>query len=83
MENQREKYRAVFSSDVGIEVLNDMAINCGFFADLKTSEQTVLSNFYRWILEQIGVYDYEHIENGAVLRKLMELPLIPQEKIYD
>jgi len=76
----RYKYRAVFDSDLGVEVLNHMAINCGFYSDLKTPDQTVLSNFMKWLLEMIGIYDVEHIESGAVMRKLMELQLIPEKK---
>jgi len=83
MELIQEKYRALFSTDTGIEVLNNMAINCGYYADLKTPEQMVLSNYFRWILEQIGILDVEHIENAAIMRKLMELPLITEVKDGD
>ena len=79
----REKYRALFSTDMGIEVLNDMAINCGYYADLKTNEQMVLSNFFRWVLERIGILDVDHIEDASIIRKLMELPLITEVKDGD
>jgi hypothetical protein len=80
VEHRQEKYRALFDSDLGIEVLNDIAVNCGYYADLKTTEQMVLSNFFKWLLEMIGIYDEEHVEKAALMRKLMELPLIPEEK---
>ena len=80
MENIRQKYRAFWNTDLGVEILNDLAINCGYYADLKTPEQMVLSNFFRYLLEMIGIYDAEHIESGAIMRKLMELPLITKEK---
>jgi hypothetical protein len=80
VEHRQEKYRALFDSDLGIEVLNDIAVNCGYYADLKTTEQMMLSNFFKWLLDMIGIYDEEHIESGAVMRKLMELPLIPEKK---
>jgi len=77
MEKKREKYRAVFGTDMGMEVLDDIAKECGFYENLDTPEDMVLFNFFRSLLENIGIFDAEHINKGAVMRKLMELPLIP------
>lgn len=76
----REKYRITFSSDIGIDVLTDMAFECGFMENLKTPEDMVLFNYFRSILEKIGIYVPEHFNKGALIAKLMELPLVPEDK---
>ncbi len=80
MENKRAKYREVFSGDIAVEVLNDMGKNCGFFSPSKTMEQTVLTNYFRSLLFEIGVFDDKYIDDGSIIRKLMELPLMPEIK---
>lgn len=78
MENEREKYRAFYDNSPGIEILTDQAVECGFFENLETPEDMALFNYFRSQLEKIGIFDAGHINNGALIRKLMELPLIPE-----
>jgi len=74
----RSKCRKLFETDIGVDVLNHIGINCGFFPGPTNTEQMVLCNFFRWLLGEIGIWDPEHIDNGTMMRKLMELPLIPE-----
>lgn len=78
MENRRNKYRECFSTSIGMEVLNDMSIECGFYENMDTPEDMALFNYFRSVLEVIGIFDAEHINKGAIINKLMELPLIPE-----
>ena len=79
MKQIRDKYRALFNSDMGIEVLNDMAQECGLYDNIDTDEERVLFNYFRSVLQKIGIFDTKHIEDDAIIRKLMELPLIPEK----
>ncbi|KKK86032.1 hypothetical protein LCGC14_2767310 [marine sediment metagenome] len=74
----KEKYRALFSSDIGIDVLTDMAYNCGFCEPMETEADKVLFNYFRSVLEMIGIYSPKHFNRGDLIRKLMELPLLPE-----
>ena len=78
MEHEREKYRAVFDTDMGVEVLTDMMVECGLFENAETPGEIALLNYIRSVLEKVGILDAEHINNCAITRKLMELPLIPR-----
>ena len=80
MSKIRDKYRALFSTAMGIEVLNDMAQECGLYDNIDTDEDRVLFNYFRSVLQKIGIFDIKHIEDSAIIRKLMELPLIPDEE---
>ena len=80
MDNRRSKYREVFDTPTGIEVLNDIGIMCGFFEDSLTLESMALSNLFRMLLEQIGILDGKYIARADIIRKLMELPLMPEDK---
>ena len=80
MENEREKYRAFYNTDLGIEILDDQARECGFYENLDTPEDMALFNYFRSQLDKIGIFDNEHCKNNAIMRKLMELPLIPEAK---
>jgi hypothetical protein len=81
-EQQRlcEAYRAVFNTDLGIIVLDDMAKELGFYSNLATDEDRVLFNYFRSVLEKLGIFDYQHVKDAAVMRKLISLPMILDEK---
>lgn len=83
MNRIRDKYRALFNSDLGVEVLNDMAQECGLYDNIDTDEERVLFNYFRSILQKIGIFDREHVKSNAIIRKLMELPLMPDNNEGD
>jgi len=76
--NIRDSYRALFNTDLGVEVLNDMAKECGLYDNIDTDEDKVLFNYFRSVLQKIGIFDKAHTKNGDLVRKLMELPLVPE-----
>jgi len=80
VDRKREKYRSVFTSGYGPEVLNDMALECGFYDNLDTPEDMALFNYFRLIIQNIGVWDVAHVENTALMNKLLELPFVPGEE---
>lgn len=83
MSKIRDKYRALFNTDLGVEVLDDMAQECGLYDNIDTDEERVLFNYFRSILQKIGIFDKIHIKSNAIMRKLMELPLMPDNNKGD
>jgi len=80
-EEMRSKYRAVFDTPMGAEVLNHMLFEMHFFSDeIQHPYEIALSNYAKRLLWYIGIWDTEYIDNPKLVNKIMELPLIPEAK---
>ena len=80
MKNKRAKYNAFYNTSLGIEILDDQARECGFYDNVDTPADMALHNYFRSQLDNIGVFDNKHYKTNAIMRKLMELPLMPETK---
>ena len=80
-EDMRSKYRAVFDTPLGAEVLNHMLFELHFFNDeLEHEHEVALHNYSKRLLWYIGIWEPEYIDEPTFVNKIMELPLLPKEK---
>ena len=80
-EGMRHKYRALFGTELGAEVLNHMLFELHFFNDeLNHPHEIALHNYSKRLLWYIGVWEPEYIDKVTFVTKILELPLLPEEK---
>lgn len=79
VKKQREFYRRVFSSPVGVKVLTDILIDLCWFDEnededkVSREEKDYLRNYANKLLRKIGIIDSQNVEQ--VVSSLMKMPV--------
>lgn len=85
----RDKYRLMFSTPLGKEVLTDMLIRLHYFDEISTkpswrrwfrdkNEEVVLQNFAKRLMGILGVYDGRNAL--AITQALLALPVRQEDE---